>query len=692
MNRSVLSRPPFVLLVALLLGSCGSPEETTVRSPDGAVTVDVAAAEGQATYSVSYDGTELVEPSALGFEFASAPSLGDSVRLESVEETSHRSTWTSVWGATDSVNNHYNQLNATLREVGSPERRLDVTFRVYDDGVGFRYSFPEQESPKKFEITDEKTEIALAGNYTTWWQIANYNSYEYSWAKTPVSDLGDESIVPQHYGKGWSAFGSPVDGAANTPVTMRTEGGLHLSLHEADLTDYAGMTLENAGDRTLEAALVPWPDSEVKVKAEAPHETPWRTIQIGTEAGDLIESKLIVNLNDPLALDSTDWVEPAKYTGVWWSLHLQEESWGGTGPNHGARTENVKRYIDLASDVDAGHVLVEGWNEGGPLFSYDGGELELIEPSEDFDLGALADYSRERGVSLMLYNETAGKVKPYRENFDEIFSTYNENNVGAIKAGHVGDRIGGKYHKHSQWAVNYYQDLIDATGEYEILLQVHEPAKRTGKRRTFPHYMTREGLAGMEQVKFKDIDPRPHTSVMPFTQMLAGPIDYMPGLFDPELADHEDFQVQSTVARQLAYYPIMLSGLQSVVDLPENYRTEEGAYKPGVEFLRAVPAGWDETVAPQARIGEYVTVARRSGDTWFVGTITNQDGRTLDVPLSFLGDGDYEATIYSDGPDADPITNPQDMEKRTTTVTRSDTLVAEMVSGGGQAVRLVPQD
>jgi alpha-glucosidase len=267
---------------------------------------------------------------------------------------------------------------------------------------------------------------------------------------------------------------------------------------------------------------------------------------------------------------------------------------------------------------------------------------------------------------------------------------YTEHNVGAIKAGHVGDRIGGKYHKHSQWAVNYYQELIEHTAEHEILLQVHEPVERTGKRRTYPHYMTREGLAGMEQVKFKDIDPRPHTTVMPFTHMLAGPIDYMPGLFDPELDDHEDFQVQSTVARQLAYYPIMLSGLQSVVDLPENYRTDDGAYKPGFEFLRAVPAGWDETVAVQGRIGEYVTVARRSEETWFMGTITNQDGRTLDAPLSFLGDGAYEATIYADGPDADPTTNPQALAVDTVTVTASDTLDAEMVSGGGQAVKLSP--
>jgi len=685
-----MTRAALLLFAATLLGSCGPPEDAAVRSPDGAVSVDVETTEGQATYAVSYDETELVEPSALGFEFASEPPLGDSVRIENVEKTTHRSTWTPVWGAADSVDNHYNQLTVTLQEIGGPERTLDVTVRAYDDGVGFRYSFPEQESLDDFDITDEQTEFNLAGDYTTWWQIANYNSYEYSWAKTPVSDLGDESIVPQHYGKGWSAFGSPVDGAANTPVTMRTEDGIYLSLHEADLTDYAGITLENRGDRTLEAALVPWPDSDVKVKAEAPHDTPWRTIQIGEDAGDLIESKLILNLNDPLALDSTEWVEPAKYTGVWWSLHLQEESWGGTGPNHGARTENVKRYIDLASDVDAGHVLVEGWNEGGPTFSYDGGELELIEPSSDFDLDALADYSRERDVSLMLYNETAGKVKPYRENFDEIFSTYNEHNVGAIKAGHVGDRIGGKYHKHSQWAVNYYQELVEHTAEYEILLQVHEPVERTGKRRTYPHYMTREGLAGMEQVKFKDIDPRPHTSVMPFTHMLAGPIDYMPGLFDPELADHEDFQVQSTVARQLAYYPIMLSGLQSVVDLPENYRTEEGEYKPGFEFLRAVPAGWDETVAGESRIGEYVTVARRSGETWFVGTITNQDGRTLNVPLQFLGDGTYEATVYSDGPDADPIDNPTAMTVETRTVTASDTIEAEMVSGGGQAVKLSP--
>jgi len=672
-----------VIVLMLIFISCGNKKEAVLSSPDGKITAGFFIKDGLAKYSISCKNKTIINPSSMGFEFKNAEPLNENLQIVDVEYSSKDETWQPVWGAFSKIRNHYNRMEIQLQETVTSYRQMNILFRVYNDGVGFRYIFPKQENFNDFKITSENTEFRMADNYKTWWQIANYDSYEYTFVESPLSELGAEKhIKDSEYG--WPAFGESVPGAANTPVTMQTNNGVYLSIHEADLTNYAGMTLEKVKNKNylLKSALVPWPDGKIKVKGRTPFQTPWRTIQIGNRPGDLIESKLIVNLNEPCQFKSTEWITPAKYCGVWWSLHLGKESWG-TGPKHGANTKNVKRYIDFAAENEILYVLAEGWNKYGPLTS-EGGKPDFITPADDFNLEEILSYAECKGVRFMGYNETGCQVNEYRENWDTTFGFYEKNNISAIKAGHVGDRLAKKYHHHSQWGVNYYQDLIDKTAEYHISLMVHEPIKPTGKRRTYPHFLTREGVAGMEQDKFDYADPREHTVEVPFIRMLAGPLDYMPGIFDNKLEDYKGMQVQSTVARQLAYYPIFLSGLQCVTDMPKNY---EG--KPAFQFIRDVPVGWDETKVIKAEIGDYLSIARRKGDNWFLGTITDEKARKIEIPLDFLGEGKYRATIYSDRENTHAVNNPNPMDIEKINVVQSDTIVAKIVSGGGQALSII---
>lgn len=675
----------FLLLVVVIHG-CSKVDSSSLSSPDGDVVVLFTVQEGSPTYSLTYRGEEILRQSSLGFQFKNTPALNRGLEITRIRELTKDETWTPVWGAFSRVRNHFNGMTVHLREKSEPHRKLDIEFRVFNDGIGFRYHFPEQGEWEEFEIISEETEFRFARDHTCWWQIANYDSYEYTFVESPLSELGEE----RHAGEseyGWPAFGESVPGAANTPIVLRTDKGTYLSIHEADLTDYAGMTLKLLEDRqyTLKSELVPWPDGEIKVKADVPHQTPWRTIQIGDRPGGLIESSLIQNLNDPCALEDTEWITPAKYCGIWWSLHIGKESWR-SGPKHGANTENILRYIDFAAENSIPHVLAEGWNKYGPLGA-DGGKVDFITPADDCDLEKVLRYAEERAVKFMWYNETGGQVEEYRSQWDTTFAFYRKHGISAIKAGHIGDRLAGEYHHHSQWGVNYFQDLIEKTAGYQILLMVHEPVKPTGKMRTYPHYLTREGVAGMEQDKFEYADPREHTVEVPFIRMLAGPLDYMPGIFDNRLEDYEGMQVQSTVARQLAYYPVFLSGLQCVTDLPENYQ-----YKPAFQFIRDVPVTWDETRVLGGEIGDFITIARRSGNEWYVGSLTDEEPRTLAIPLQFLEEGSYTATVYADGPGAHAVSNPDPVRIEERTVTGKDTLTAAMVSGGGYAVRITPAE
>ena len=666
----------------------------TIRSPNGKVEVAFALREGTPHYSVRYAGRTIVEPSVLGYEFRDADPLCSGLRVTGIETRGENTTWEPVWGETEEVRNHYNELAVGLGEPGADGRSLTLLFRAYDDGAAFRYVLPSQDDLGEFTITDEKTEFEFADDYTCWWIPDNYENYEYLYNETPLSGIKPSPEV-----------GAEEDGA-NTPLTMKVDDDLYASLHEADLTDYAGMTVTRIGDRpaAFESTLVPLPDG-AKVKAEAPHASPWRTLTLGEDPGDLAESKLILNLNDPPEIEDTDWIEPGKYMGIWWELHVGKSTWA-PGPDVGATTENAKRYIDFASEHGIEGVLVEGWNVGwengfdqwsNPPYGFD-----FTQSIDQYDLEEVVAYgqSKEPPVDVVIHNETGGGVANYANQLEEAYSYYEELGIPMAKLGYVSEDgllfEDGVYNHHCQRTVNHYDYVTKQAAEHGIMLDIHEPIKPTGKRRTWPNLMTREGVSGLEYENFRPQgNPPAHTLTIPFTRMLGGPVDYTPGIFDITYPEYGDTRVHNTRARQLALYPILFSGLQMVADLPSNYDDLDE-----FEFIENVPAAWDETEVVNGEIGRYVSFARRKGDEWYVGSGTDETQRALDVPLDFLGRGEgngeserpYVATVYTDGEDADLDTNPEPIEIDEFVVTASDTVVASMVDGGGQAIHLRPAE
>ncbi|WP_227378885.1 glycoside hydrolase family 97 catalytic domain-containing protein [Haladaptatus halobius] len=657
-----------------------------ITSPNGTVRVTFELRDGQPRYSLSFEGATLVEPSPLGFEFRDADSLDDGFEIAGVRRREENTTWEPVWGETAEVRNRYRELVVGLVESASPSRSLTLIFRAYDDGAAFRYVLPEQENFGDFIITDEKTGFRFAGDYTSWWTPDNWENYEYLYEETPLSEISTSSSVGL----------SDVD-AANTPVTMKVDDERYMCVHEAALTDYAAMTLARDGDHAtrFESALVPWPDG-AKVKAETPHASPWRTFTLGSTPGDLVESKLVLNLNEPNEIEDTSWIDPGKYVGIWWEIHIGKSTWA-SGPDVGATTANAKRYIDFASEHGIESLLVEGWNVG-----WDGGFdawsnppylFDFTESIAQYDLEEVVEYGRSKdpSVGITIHNETGGGVGNYIEQLEEAYQYYEELGIHSAKLGYVSEDglliDGTVYHHHGQRMVNHYRWVTKKAAEHEIMLDVHEPIKPTGVRRTWPNLLTREGASGLEYENFRPQgNPPSHTLVLPFTRLIGGPFDYTPGIFDVTYEEYGETRVHSTRARQLALYPIIFSGLQMVADLPEKYDdlTE-------FEFIENVPATWDETTVVQGKIGRYLTIARRKGEEWYVGSGTDDRPRRLNVPLDFLDDGrPYVATIYSDGEDADFETNPTSVAIDEVIVTSEETLVASMVEGGGQAIRLRP--
>lgn len=682
-------------------------EPYVVTSPDGRLRVAVrvestltdARTRGRPSYEVFYDGDRILAESGLGLAFRNMAPLDRNLAVVDVERSTVDERWEPVWDATDEVRNHHRELRLTLEEAGPAARRLVVVFRAFDDGLGFRYRLPEQPGFERFVVTDERTEFRFTGDHTAWWIPPNYDSYQSLYDETPLSEV---------YG-------------ANTPVTMRASDvdgdPLYLSLHEANLHDYAGMTVRRTADRppSFESDLVPLPDG-TKVKADTPHRSPWRTVTVGRSAGDLVESKLLLNLNPPREIDDPEWIEPDVYMGIWWEIHTGKSTWA-PGPELGATTENVKRYIDFASDHDIPMVLAEGWNEGwgtgdrtvdgavgeatpipfSYLYSY---RQDFAESNDRFDLEEVVEYGKERGVDFVAHAETAGHIDNFEEQMHEAFRLYEELGIPALKTGYAYVSATDEYplpeHRHhDQYMVNHYQRVVEAAADHEIMLNVHEPIKPTGKRRTWPNLMTGEGVQGMEFNAWSDGNPPGHTVTVPFTRMLAGPVDYTPGIFEitynenyPDGADGEDPRVDTTLAHQLALYPILFSGLQMAADLPRHYEGEAA-----FEFIENVPAAWDETKVVDAEIARYASVARRRGEEWYVGTATDASPRVVEIPLEFLDPGrEYVAHVYRDAPETDLEDNPTAIEIERRTVTADDTIEAGMAGGGGHAVRLVPRD
>lgn len=641
-----------------------------VLSPDGRLRVTLGMdGDGAPHYRVERDGRAILRPSRLGFEFRDAPALRDGFELGSVRRRQIDQSWTQPWGENTEVRNRCRELAAVLEEQEG-SRRLVVTVRVFDDGLGLRMEIPEARGVSDLEITAELTEFALAGNHRAWW-IPAYRAdrYELLYSASRASTLG----------------------TVHTPLTLESADGLHLSLHEAAVDDYSTMTLTGSPELVLDVDLVPWADG-VKVRGEAPIRTPWRTLQLAEDAAGLLESSLLLRLNEPPELEDTSWIRPMKYVGIWWGMHIGRYTWA-PGPRQGATTRRAKRYIDFAAGNGLGGVLVEGWNAGwSARWWEDGTEFDFTEPAPGFDVEEVARYARERGVDLIGHHETSAAVEHYEEHLEDAFAFYRDLGVRVVKTGYVGRRTrAGEWH-HGQRMVRHHRKVVETAARHGIALDVHEPVKDTGLRRTWPNLLTREGARGQEYNAWSldGGNPPEHETILAFTRMLSGPMDFTPGIFDLVVGEGqgprgEHARVNTTLAKQLALYVVLYSPLQMAADLPGNY---EG--HPAFAFIRDVPVDWARTRVPHGRVGDFVTVVRRErdGPDWYLGSITDEEGRELSLELDFLENGRaYEARIYRDAAGAHWREAPAEIEITRARVGASDRLDLRLAPGGGQAIR-----
>ena len=647
------------LLILILATACSS--ETVVLSPDGSIELQFKLINDQPFYQVKKDGAILVTNSELGFEIQNEPAIGDNLHIIDVQQSTFDETWSQPWGEVKNIRNYYNGLVVTLQEKSDLQRIVKLHFRVFDDGLGFRYEFPAQDNLKDFVITNELTAFNMWSDLKAWW-IPAYGD-----------EIDSEFLFTQN---NLSEIGQKV----HTPFTMEAGDSLFVSIHEAALLDYAGMTLNPVGNK-LECDLVPWSTGE-KVKTSAPMKTPWRTIQIAKSAGDLITSYLVLNLNEPNKLQDMTYVKPGKYNGIWWGMHLNKYTWN-KGPNHGAASPVVKQYIDFAAANGLSGVLVEGWNEGWD-YDWSLGRFNFTTPYPDFDIADLSQYAQEHNVGLIGHHETGGNIENYESQLPEAFAFYQKYGVHSVKTGYVTRQPSGEFHQ-GQFMVQHYQRVVEMAAAHQIALDIHEPVKATGLRRTYPNLMTREGARGTEYEAWSAGNPPEHTVILPFTRGLAGPLDYTPGIFDILIEERPENRVHTTLAKQLALYVTIYSPLQMAADLPENY---EG--QPAFQFIRDVPTDWEETRVLNAKIGDYLTIVRkdRNSDDWYLGSATDEQAKDLSIDLGFLlPNRKYQAEIYADTADTDMESNPTAIEITTSTVTANDQLELKLAPGGGQAIR-----
>ena len=650
-----------------------------VSSPDARITFSIDPGDdGVPRYSVLYRGEPVIRESRLGMRFANHHGLDGGLRVTRSERRSADGTWQQPWGERRQVRDRYNEL-FVLFQAEAPSRQLGLRVRVYDDGIGFRYEVPGQPGYADVDIVDELTEFHLDPEATAWWIPGRgWNRYEFLYNETTVTDIG----------------------LAHTPMTVRLASGVHLAIHEAALVDYAAYVIDKRRGGILKTNLTPWSDG-IRVKIRAPFVTPWRTIQVSPDAVGLLNSDLILNLNEPNKLGDVSWVEPGKYVGIWWAMHLQQKTWG-SGPDHGATTADAKRYIDFAARHGFDGVLVEGWNTGwdGDWIA-NGAVFSFTQQYPDFDLEAAARYARDKGVRLVGHHETSGHVSNYERQMADAFELYEALGVRQVKTGYVADGGGllrveegiDKYEWHDgQFAVAHFIRVLEEAAKRGISINTHEPVKDTGLRRTYPNWISREGARGQEyNAAWAPPNPPRHNVTLPFTRMLSGPMDFTPGIFDLlHQGPASEFRVQSTLAHQLALYVVLYSPIQMAADLPENYEQRPDAF----QFIEDVPTDWEESVALVGEVARFVVIARRErgGRDWYLGAISGDEPREVIVPLSFLAPGTrYLATVYRDGDEADWQENPYDYVIEQRSVTTADSLKLRLAAGGGTAIRIQPE-
>jgi hypothetical protein len=681
------------MLMILAIAGCTENQRAKISSPSKNISVELwLDSQGAPKYLIKHKGQAVIDTSSIGFEFRDQPELGAGFEVVENETNSLDETWEMPWGEQKFVRNRYSELIFKLREKQTPNRPFNIFFKVYDDGLGFRYEFPEQAGVDTLIITDENTQFNLTGDHTCWWTPGDWDSYENPYYTTAFTGINATEVV-----NGAPPAQTKIpENAVNTPVTMRTKSGLHLSFHEANLADYAEMTLKiDKENLSMMSELVGSDRYGYKVKRALPFKTPWRTIQISEKAADLIASKLILNLNEPNKIGDVSWFKPKKYVGIWWEMHLDKSTWDLASGRHGATTEKAKAYIDFAAANNIGGVLVEGWNTGWERwigFDDREGVFDFITPYPDYDLEEVVNYAHSKGIEIIMHHETSAAPRTYEQQLDTAFALMNRLGIHSVKTGYVGPIIPkGEYH-HGQWMVNHYRKVLEKGAETKVAINVHEPIKPTGIRRTYPNAISQEGVRGQEFNAWAQDggNPPEHLPIVAFTRMLAGPIDFTPGVFNIKLKPYKpNNQVNTTLAQQLALYVVIYSPIQMACDLIENYENQ-----PAFQFIRDVGVDWEQTKVMGGEVGDFVTIARqeKNSGNWFVGSITDENSRDITINFDFLdADTEYDAVIYKDGKDAHWNDNPTSLDIERITIDNSMTKTFTLAAGGGLAISLKAQ-
>ena len=708
MKRTLMKCLGVMLALLVVAGINARPLAAAeeVASPDGKTRLLFSLNEkGEPVYEVFYKDKRVLNPSKLGIELVDAPNLLDGFTLSDAQRNSFDETWQPVWGEEKEIRNQYNELAVTLNQPAQ-KRNMVIRFRLFDNGVGFRYEFPLSNNLNYFTIKEEHTQFAMTGDHKAFWIPGDYDTQEYDYVESRLSEirgLMKEAITPNSSQTPFS------DTGVQTSLQMKTDDGLYINLHEAALVDYSCMHL-NLDDEKMVFQSWLTPDAlGNKGYMQAPCNTPWRTIIVSDDARDILASRITLNLNEPCAYDDTSWIKPVKYVGVWWEMIAGSSSWAYTDdlpsvklgetdythtkPNgkHGANNEKVKRYIDFAAEHGFDQVLVEGWNQGwedwfGKSKDY---VFDFVTPYPDFDVRMLNEYAASKGVKIMMHHETSSSVRNYERHMDKAYQFMVDNGYNAVKSGYVGDIIPrGEYH-YGQWMNNHYLHAVKKAAEYKISVNAHEAVRPTGLCRTYPNLIGNESARGTEYEAFGGSKPF-HTTILPFSRLIGGPMDYTPGIFDIKLdfmGDLPHGQVQTTLAKQLALYVTMYSPLQMAADLVENYERHLDAF----QFIKDVAVDWDETRYLEAEPGDYLTIARKAKGTgnWFVGGITDEHARTANLSLDFLEPGKkYVATLYADAKDADYQTNPTAYQIKKGVVTSKSKLAIKLARSGGFALSI----
>jgi glucan 1,4-alpha-glucosidase len=711
------------VVLILLFGCRKQPENISVSSPNKELKVDLSlGASGEIQYKVAFHGKTLIDTSGLGFRLDNNISLLTDFSLDTFYYRSFSEVWHPKLGAFKNVKNEYNEVVAKYNSKSHKGFAIQVFFRVFDEGVAFRMQVSNGTSTDSVNVLSENTHFNITGNPMAWWNEAHYDGYEIMYNTTRLTEAKDliknkqtkSEVAGELYMKN---FGGTI--AFNTPFTTMSDDSTYMAFHEADLTNYAEMTLamDEKKPSNLSSELVPWPDG-IKVKTKLPFVTPWRTIHITRNPGDFIISQMEENLNAPSVLKDESYITPVKYMGVWWGYHIGKFTWDPRGARgladgkdqglnkkeHGASTANCNKYIDFASENKIPFLLIEGWNPTN--YKIDSSD-NFLRSHPDFDLNEVVAYGKKKNVEIIIHNETMGQILNFEKQADAAFARYKSLGIRAMKIGFawhletknfdrawgtdsvsLASYTGGKYYQHSQWAIQHYQKILELAAKYHQMVILHEYVKETGKRRTYPNMMSLEGVRGNEYNAWDKGhgNPPEHVTIIPFTRQLAGPIDYTPGILDVLFDKYKKEQrVNSTLANQLALYVVFYSPIVMAADLPENY---EG--HPAFKFIQDVPTDWDTTIVLNASIGNYTTVARKQGSAWYIGSVTDENKRDLAVNLDFLDAGKtYQMIQYADASDADWKTNPVAYEIKKSEVKKGDAIILNLAAGGGQAIQIL---